>query len=39
MLSDYGYDIMDYETGDILDVQPYRWLQKLVAIDEQYMDV
>ena len=39
MLSDYGYDIMDYETGDILDVQPYRWLQKLVAIDEQYMDI
>lgn len=39
MLSDYGYDIMDYETGDIIDVQPYKWLQKLVAVDEQYMDI
>lgn len=39
MLSDYGYDIMDYDTGDIIDVQPYKWLTKLVAIDEKYMDI
>lgn len=39
MLSDYGYDIIDYDTGDIIDVQPYKWLTKLVAIDEQYMDI
>lgn len=38
LLSEYGTPIFDYDTNEILEVVPYKWLQKVEAVDEQYMD-
>ena len=39
LLDDYGTFKIDYETGMDLGLQPYRWLQHMVAVDkETYME-
>lgn len=37
-LSKHGTPIYDYETDEIFDIIPYKWLQRVEAVDEEYMD-